>query len=188
MTSFGLRSLLMGSLLLATPAVAQPVPRGQEGALAGVLAPKHEASVCYARTYDAAHLKQHPQQKTTQVLFRLRYFDHRQDKDDPMDQQNYYFTLGVKQKGRAKLLRADGECSATATGFRCGVECDGGGVTIAPDANAATLLIDLGRDGRIRMTQGCDEETNAVELTPGADDQSFRVSRVDAGKCREIAK
>ena len=171
-----------------TTALAQPVPSGKEGALANLLAPTHNASVCYARTYDAAHLKQHPQQTVTQMLFRLRYYDHRKDKADPAEQQNYYFSLAVKQKGRAKTLRADGECAPTANGIRCGVECDGGGVNLTQDLKTNTLLIDLTKDGRIRMTEGCDEEINAVELTPGADDRSFRLSKADAGVCRGLAK
>lgn len=180
--------LALALLAAAPPALAQPVPPGAEGALAAVVALNHNEAACYVRAYDAAHLKQHPKQTVTQMLFRLRYVDHRKDRSDPVDQRNYYFTLAAKQRGRAKLLRADGECSPAAGGFRCIVECDGGGVDVTQDLSTKTLLIDLTGLGRIRMTQGCDEETEGVELTPGADDRSFRLSRADAKACAAIAK
>jgi hypothetical protein len=180
-------ALIMLVLLLTDPAVAQPVPPGQEGELGKLLAPVHGRKICFARTYDAAHLKKHPKQKVTALLFRLEY--HRHDPDPPhypQGQRNYYFRMAAKLKGQPKTLYAAGECVPGGKSIGCGVECDGGGVAVERDAKGEAIIIRL--EDRIRMTLGCDgdDEASTVDLTGGADDKVFRLAKADLATCRPV--
>src|SRR3990172_4086464 len=62
----------VGSLATAVTGVAadEAAPYAK---LRALLPPGPDAALCYARTYDAEHLKQHPQQKVTGVVLFLRY-------------------------------------------------------------------------------------------------------------------
>ena len=106
-------TLAAGAFLIpasAHPAAAQTVPPGQEGELGKLLPPVHDRKICFARTYDAAHLKRHPQQKVTALLFQIRYHRHDPEKEHPDGQRNYYFGMAAKVKGHKKTLYASGEC------------------------------------------------------------------------------
>lgn len=160
--------------LMAGVAGAQTVTPGEEGELAKFLPPQPGSNICYARTYSAEHLKKHPQQKVTEVGFRLAYYRHEPDEFFPKGQRNYYFAMLAKQRGSSKTLTAMGECGPDGNSISCGVECDGGGITVARRPGDK-ILISL---GRIRMSAGCDEE-DAVDLEGGADDREFLLSRVE---------
>ena len=181
-----LPALLMLVPLLTGSAAAQPVPPGQEGELGRLLAPVHGRKVCFARSYDAAHLKRHPKQKVTALLLRLEY--HRHDPDPPhypQGQRNYYFRMAAKVKGQQKTLHASGECVKGENAIGCGVECDGGGVAVERAPKGDAIIIRL--DDRIRMTRGCDgDEDNTIDLTPGADDKSFRLDKVGLAACAAL--
>jgi hypothetical protein len=157
---------------------AQTVTLGEEGELANFLEPEPGANICYARTYSTEHLKKHPQQKVTEVGFRLAYYRHAPDDFFPRGQRNYYFAMLAKQRGSDKVLTAMGECGPNGNRISCGVECDGGGVSVArrPDDR---ILISL---DRIRMSAGCDDE-EAIDLEGGADDREFLLSRVPDSEC-----
>jgi hypothetical protein len=172
-----------------TPALAQPVPPGKEGELGKLLPPVHDQKVCFARTYDAAHLKQHPKQTVRSVLFQVRYHRHDPEKETPEGQRNYYFGMAAKVRGQKKTLYASGECVPGPGKIRCGVECDGGGVDLQRDAKTGGIVISFDRlNDRIRMTVGCDadEDDKTFDLTPGADDKIFRLSRADLSACRSL--
>lgn len=172
--------------LLGGSALAQPVAVGEEGALAEILAPEPGLHVCYARSYDAAHLAGHPQQTVTSVLFRLEYYRHDPDDYYPKGQRNYYFSMGVTRRGSDELLATAGECVPGVGTISCGVECDGGGVLLerkGPDA----VLIDLEATGRIRMAACGDSEDEAgIDLLPGRDDKQFLLRKADAAACRPL--
>src|SRR5262245_10840682 len=74
--------------------------------LSEVLPKKKNESICYARTYDAAHLKAHPKQKITSVVLSIK-FDGlpKEEKLDP-----YSFGIAVKMRGRTKTLGGYGNC------------------------------------------------------------------------------
>jgi hypothetical protein len=170
------------------PAGAQPVPPGQEGELGRLLPPVHKRKVCFARTYDAAHLKSHPKQKVTALLFQVRYHRHDPEEDNPEGQRNYYFDMAAKVRGQKKMLHASGECVAGANRIHCGVECDGGGVNVERDARTGGIVISFDRlSRRIRMTVGCDgDEDNTIDLTPGADDRVFRLAKASLSACKPL--
>ena len=168
----------------ATPAVCQPVEPGAEGKLAALLSPEPGNHICYSREYDAAHMKAHPQQKVRSMSFRLAYFRHEPDSYSPEGQRNYYFELHTTMHPDGRPLVTGGECAPTDVGnkIRCGVDCDGGGIMIRKGAKQGQLIIDLEATGRIRMSDGCDDE-EGVDLEPGIDDKVFLLSQVPADSC-----
>lgn len=175
-------------LALAAPALPQPVEPGKEGELALLLAPTTEPGkdrICFSRRYDAAHMERHPHQRVTEMAFRLNYHAHEPDETWPQGQRNYYFQLRAKLRGSERVLAGSGECAPTGepAGIVCGIECDGGGVRIRRGKSPDQLLVDLGSTGRIRMSESCDAEENAVDLEPGRDDRLFLLTRTGASDC-----
>jgi hypothetical protein len=184
-------ALAVGALLIPfspMPGVAQTVPVGQEGALGKLLPPVHARKICFARTYDATHLQKHPKQKVTALLFQLRYHRHDPEKEYPDGQRNYYFGTAAKVKGQAKTLYASGECVPRGNKIHCGIDCDGGGVDIQGDSRSGDLIVSFeDRNSYLRMTVGCDGgEDKTVNLTPGADDRTFRLAKASLSACRRL--
>lgn len=178
-----LLAVFLAGLPLAAPAAAQPAPEGGENPLAAIVPPVHGRKACFARTYDADHVRRHPQQRVTAMSLTLRHHRHPPDRHNPQGQRNTYFTLTAALAGKRGRLTASGECMAPGPEIACTQDCDGGGFGLkrAPDG---ALLLDLTRYGRLRMTRGCGgEETGGVALTPGADDRTFRLAPIPAGAC-----
>src|SRR6185369_8337658 len=84
---------------------------GQGRKAAEILAPTPGERACFANTYDAAHLKNHPEQKVTAMLFQLRYYKHEPDEYFQQGQRNYYFRVSINLRGTDQTLYAYGECS-----------------------------------------------------------------------------
>lgn len=176
--------LLAGLAALCMPPVAatgQAIEPGAEGALADFLPPEPGRHICYARTYSADHLKQHPKQTVTEIAFRLAYYRHEPDEFYQQGQRNYYFAMLAKRRGSSRTLTAMGECGPNGDRIGCGVECDGGGVSVSR-RSGDRILVSLGENGRIRMSEGCDEG-DAVDLESGEDDREFLLSRVEDAAC-----
>lgn len=167
----------------AVSAPAQPIEPGKEGQIAQLLRPESGSRVCFGREYDAAHLKAHPHQRVRSIGFNLAYYAHDPDAYFPKGQRNYYFALRAKIRD-GKELSTGGECVPGKDGknIRCEVECDGGGVLIRQTAKKGQLLIDLQSTGRIRMSDGCDDEAG-IDLGPGNDDRTFLLSELPADSC-----
>lgn len=176
--------IVLLAVCVAGTAPAQPVPVGEEGPLAELLPPEPGAGICYARTYDAAHLERHPGQQVTSVLFSLEYFQHEPDQYHPDGQRNYYFGMGVTLRDGAGLLGTGGECVPRDGSIWCGVECDGGAVLLKR-ADDGSILVDLESTGRIRMAV-CGDEEDAMDLEPGLDDRQFRLDKAGAEVCQPL--
>jgi hypothetical protein len=147
------RIALAGVLLtLAVPAAAGP-----------------DALGCFTRTYDRAHLAQHPDQVVTAVKLRIY-------RPPPGNADKYWFLAQFALRGKDETLRTNGICNEKASGLRCLVECDGGGVDVVPRARDATMHLD-----RI-SGPACDEDSGR-ELTGGKDDRVFRLDRVNDAAC-----
>jgi hypothetical protein len=145
-----------------------------------------KAYACFVRRYDASHLAQHPKQKVSAMKMLVTAAI-------PPDDQtttNYSFYLGVKYRNRAGNFDSGGSChhsTAEEKGgeihLSCGVECDGGGITVAmKDDKSAIVELE-----RVRMwdRKKPDAETGH-DLEAGADDKTFRVDRADLGECAEL--
>ena len=142
------RIVLAGLLLiLALPAAAGP-----------------DAPGCFTRTYDRAHLAQHPDQVVTAVTLRIY-------RPPPANADKYWFLAQFRLRGKDKPLRTSGICNETASGLRCLVECDGGGVDVVPRTRDATMHLD-------RISGPACDEDSSQELTGGKDDRVFRLDRV----------
>ncbi len=177
-------SVIAALCLTAGPGQAQPVEAGEERQIADVLTPVPGARICFARDYDAVHLKAHPDQKVRSIGFRLAYFVHDPDEYYPKGQRNYYFELRTVLRRSGRQVTAGGECVPSQDGrnIYCGVECDGGGVLIRRTSAKDKLLVDLEATGRIRMSDGCDDEAG-IDLESGADDKKFLLSALPARAC-----
>lgn len=180
-----LAGLVLVCAALAAPSTAsgQAITPGEEGELANFLEPEAGKRICYARIYTPEHLAKHPKQKVTEIGFRLAYYRFPPDEFYPQGQRNYYFALTARRKGSARQLTARGECGPNGNSIGCGVECDGGGVSVTRRPGDK-ILVSLGKGGWIRMTEGCgDEEENAVNLEAGEDDREFLLSRLPDSAC-----
>ncbi len=178
---------------LAAPADADDAPYAK---LKELLPPgANGAQACYARSYDKAHLAEHPKQKVTEMILALRYSVLGEDKahlvttaDGDLEKQyfDYGFTLVAKVRDRRETLYASGDCTSL-EGIGCGVECDGGGVVLEPSkSEPAALLVRLDRTyNAIRMTLGC-SDGESVELEAGEDDKVFKLTKAPAALCNAM--
>jgi hypothetical protein len=143
---------------------------------ASIAAAEPDALGCFTRTYDRAHLARHPDQLITAVKLHIY-------KAPPRYPGQVWFNAQSRLRGKNKPLRTSGACNEKASGLRCFVECDGGGVDVVPRARDAMMHLD-----RIRVAT-CDEDLidGGEELTGGKDDRVFRLDRVDAAACRARA-
>lgn len=201
-------TLLAALLFSVAPASAQQTIKD----LSEVLPKKKNETICYARTYDAAHLKAHPKQKITSVVLSIK-FDGlpKEEKLDP-----YSFSIAAKIRGRSKTLTGYGNCHPLAPvsedyfksmkpedekivravmaermavvktkglALECYVECDGGSVMVEPAPKGNALHMHL---DRLRMTDSCDAEENSVEIDKGTDDRTFRLDKASAAVCKAL--
>jgi hypothetical protein len=138
-------------LLLAVPATAEPDPLG-----------------CFTRTYDRNQLAQHPDQLVSAVKLRIY-------RPPPGNADKYWFFAQFRLRGKDDTLRTSGICNEKASGLRCLVERDGGGVDVVPGARDAMMHLD--------RISGPACEDSGQELTGGKDDRVFRLDRVKDGVC-----
>jgi hypothetical protein len=180
-------ALLTGSSIAC--AEADPLSR---------LVPKVGDSACFIRTYDAAHLRQHPAQVTASVLLSYR---HESDVSYPN------VRILLRQKGRAQPLYVVANCSWN-EGFNrdihdkrilksvkadAGLDCipntdkdseEGGyfAVEVAPGAKGLTLHFS---DYEAAWSD-TDLTKEPASARFGREDRVFRLDRVDADQCRAI--
>ncbi|MBA3446196.1 MAG: hypothetical protein H0T56_01050 [Pseudaminobacter sp.] len=168
----------------AAPAHSAVLP-GEEGELARFVPPEHGRRACFARSYDDAHLKKHPQQKVTEIQFRLTYYQYEPDEFWPKGQRSYYFQVLAKLRGQEETLNVIGDCmnSDLPGTLFCGVDDDGGGVTVKRTAKADEILLGLEATGRLRMSVGSDDGEGGFVLEPGEDDKSFLLSETNQESC-----
>ena len=182
-----------GYLLLASSAAHAEGP--DDVKLKALLPPAPDAALCLTRTYDDAHLARHPKQKVTALILFIRYTMLGEDEatliateDGGIEKQyfTYDFTLAAKTRESPATLYASGDCTS-AEAIGCGVDCDGGGIVLERVAgNENAVLMRFSESGYIRMTPGCGEEDDAVELGPSEDDKLFKLDRSPVSLCRAM--
>lgn len=177
--------------VLAEPAAADDAPQDETSFAKRVFADNLDKATeyaCFSRHYDAQHMAQHPLQKVT--VMRILVSAER----DPEDKKlAYSFRLGVNFRNRPGDFDSSGDC-AHLTGddaakekidFACGVDCDGGGISINLAQDNASVLVKL---EAIRIWKGKNfDEDAATELTAGADDKVFRLDRANLSDCASLA-
>jgi hypothetical protein len=150
---------------------------------------------CFGRTYDAAHLKQHPKQRVTSFHL-FRDFTPDPTKEMPQDtrekmieddgQGSIHVMAYVRFRDRPGLFFNGLSCNpGIKGGVHCGIDCDGGGFHLKPSTDS--LLLE--NEGFV-VIGGCgaseDEAEQADHVSPGADDKVFRLDRKPVAECRAL--
>jgi hypothetical protein len=106
-----------------------------------------DGNPCYLRTYDAAHLRQHPRQKIRRIELSFKIGNSTTGK--PSTSSAFGVTLGLMAKDKSERFSSPAYCSAQSSSFLCQVESDGGTFRLRPAAGGALTLQVVG-DG-LRM-------------------------------------
>ncbi|MBI3705876.1 MAG: hypothetical protein HY244_18935 [Rhizobiales bacterium] len=153
---------------------------------AGNLASQGKSYACFTRRYDAAHLARHPQQKTTAMKLLVSA------ETVPEDQAlNYSFSLGVKFSDRKGNFDSSGSCghptasqdTADKLTLGCGVDCDGGGLSVEMVNADKSVMVRLERLAIWNNDKPDEERTG---FNAGADDRAFRLDRVGLDECKSL--
>jgi hypothetical protein len=147
---------------------------------------KDKNYACFVRTYDSAHLARHPLQKVKMMKL-LVTAERVEEKPD----LSYSFRLGVAFTRKPGNFDSSGDCGFGAveestpnkTVMGCGVDCDGGGITVElkPDSKATLVRLE-----RIRIWQNSKPDEDGLDLSGGADDKLFRLDRANIELCRSL--
>jgi hypothetical protein len=158
------------------------------------------SSACFARSYDAAHLKQNPRQLTQSVALSLRF----------EEQSGYVVRIMLREKNRPAPLHVVGVCGwsdkanlgvddkpliksfKAISGLDCaayaGINSDEEGgdfpIDFAADGQALTLYL----FDRISAWSGTNQKKKTISARLGQDDLIFRLDRYDAIACRGIER
>jgi hypothetical protein len=148
-------------------------------------APGDKAFACFMRRYDAEHFAQHPKQKVAAMKLLVVA-----EIPEGETRLAYSFNLGVKFRRRGGDFESFGYCNhAIAENdpkeirFACGVDCEGGGITIALSNDDKSAIVRLERIVLWKKDKPADD---GDELLAGADDKVFRLERVDSGACASL--
>jgi hypothetical protein len=147
---------------------------------------KDKSYACFVRVYDRAHLARHPLQKVTAMKLLMTA-----EKEPEAGSPSYSFRMGVTFTRRPGNFDSSGACSAaqaTIAGagkaqFGCGVDCDGGGISIEMTREDKATLVRL---ERIRIWRNNKPEDEGLDLSGGADDRVFRLDRVKLDECKSL--
>jgi hypothetical protein len=148
--------------------------------------PKKKSYACFVRRYDAAHLAQHPKQKVSAM--KLLVTAETVPEDATL---NYSFRLGLQFRNRPGNFDTSGDCghvsafdmSADKMHLGCGVDCDGGGISVELSNGDKSTLIRLDEVAIWNDSKKDDERTS---LSAGADDKVFRLDRASLEDCRNL--
>lgn len=177
-------------LAVSSGASAAPAPQpGFDHRLEQLVKAEPGAVQCFVRKYDRAHMANHPKQTVTAVSLCIKVAYDTLNGDG---RYQYDFEMRARQRNRAKILTSTGECGASdapantiwppSGNISCGPACDGGEVEIQWEEKSSVLIVRL---ERIRMSLGCGgEEAGTVDLTGGADDRVFRLTKVPRSKAK----
>jgi hypothetical protein len=149
-------------------------------------AAKGKSYACFVRRYDAAHLAQHRRQKVTAM--KLLVSAELVPEDNAL---NYSFTLATKVRDRKTELNSGGSCghpsitedSAGKLQLGCGVDCDGGGVSITMVKDDKSVHVEI---ERIAMWSNAKDDDERISFSSGADDRLFRLDRAKLSECSDL--
>jgi hypothetical protein len=143
---------------------------------------KNKTYACFIRQYDAEHLARHPLQKVSAMEL-LVTAETVPESDGP----SYSFRLGVRYRDKSGAFDSSGDCHHSEISadtdnearLDCGVDCDGGRISIGLTKDYKATLIRL---ERIRIWRNNKPEDEA-SLVAGADDKIFRLDRAGLEEC-----
>src|SRR5262249_35605416 len=150
------------------------------------IARQKKSYACFVRVYDSDHLARHPLQKVSAM--KLLVTGEHMPEDKAL---NYSFRLGVKFRRRPGDFDSSGDCghgrlpenASDKAQLGCGVDCDGGGITVelTPDAKSTLVRLDS-----IRIWRNNKPEDEGLNLEGGADDRVFRLDRARLEDCKAL--
>ena len=156
-------------------------------------------SACFTRSYDAAHLKRIPRQKTQSITLSLRF---------EQESNTHIVRIMLRQKDRPTPLHIVGGCDwsdkanlgvdgkplmqefTKTSGLDCHVSTG-----LNSDEESGDFPIDLPEGGdsltaylfdRIAAWSGTDQRKKTIDLRLGKDDLIFRLDRTDAAACHAM--
>ncbi len=150
---------------------------------------------CFVRRYDAEHMIQHPLQKVS--VMKILITSEKTPDDKYLD---YSFRLGVNFRNRPGNFDSSGQCghapavralspdtdlpAVTGIDFNCGVDCDGGGLSVELAKDDGSVIVKL---DSIRIWKDKDPDESAMSaLQAGADDKIFRLDRAALRECTAL--
>lgn len=181
--------MLMLATLASAPVSAQnDLQPGFDKRLLELAPAVDKAESCYLRQYDDAHLKEHSKQRVEAIGLCVAVERMEPEEKGAPIRYIYNFDFAAKLKGRAKVAKTGGECGFShmppeeqkriaGKPIWCGVDCDGGGVTVEPRKGGAELIVRL---DRIRVSTECgggDDQSNSFDITGGVDDKVFLLAK-----------
>ncbi len=192
MNSRFLAGMAAAAMLSALAAGVSPVKAADDGdAYAKRLFADHFAAegksyACFVRRYDTAHLASHPQQQVRAMKLLVSAVIVPEDK-----KRNYSFQLGVEFRGKKDKFTSSGDCGhasayeelADKLHIGCGVDCDGGGISIEMANSDKSTIVRLNEVAIWNSDKPNDERGS---LNAGADDRMFRLDRADLDACRSL--
>jgi hypothetical protein len=187
MTRMSRGAALVGAMLAGLSGAAAAAS-AQEAKLADILPATPGSRACYARSYDAKHLREHPQQRVSGITFAIRTtgFDDKGEwvlrPGEKYKYTRYLFAIRFVRRDMKRAQTTSGECQQGEKASGCFVECDGGGFAL--EKSGEGLLLRLLDEG-IRIDD-CDEKD--IRLKPGTDDKVFRVEKVATQQCRALER
>jgi hypothetical protein len=152
----------------------------------GAPAAKANTYACFVRRYDDDHLARHPDQKVSQMKLLVTSEWMAEEK-----QLVPNFRLGVRFRSKRGDYDSSGGCNHVRleeankeVHLGCGVDCDGGGISIAMGKDDNSTIVRL---ERVRIWQNNKPDEDAAgELAAGKDDAIFRLDRVSLEECKPL--
>lgn len=195
---YALPTAVLLAILAVPPVFAQSdIQPGFDKRLLLLAPAEDKAESCFLRRYDAAHMKARSKQRVEVIglcvkVERLQP----EEKGEPI-RYVYNFDFATKLRGRGGILKTGGECGFShmppeeqkriaSKPIWCGVDCDGGGITLEPRKEGGELLARLSRI-RVESECGGGDESKAIDLEGGADDKVFVIPRVSVDDYRAFA-
>lgn len=147
---------------------------------------KDKAVACFVRRYDTAHLARHPEQKVRAMKLLVTA-----EVDSESKSLGYSFSLDVSLRHRAGHFRSGGTCghplssqiSADKLQLGCGVDCDGGGLSVELTGGDRAVLV---RIEEISIWSENGDRETGQRLAGGSDDRMFRLDRASLADCRSL--
>jgi len=176
----------VGGAVRAEDAVNPQYAQFAKRMFAAAPAAKAPSYACFARRYDAAHLAKHPLQKVTFMTLVVRAETLPEDRD-----LNYSFQFDVGFRDRKGVFNSSGGCGhpavtpdmPNALHLGCGVDCEGGGLTVALADGDKAIVVKL---DSIAIWDTGHPEAERTSLEGGADDHVFRLDRLKNDFCKKM--
>ena len=134
-----MRTTLAASVagLAALLAGITPVPAETTSPFATYFGAAKDGLTCWARTYDAAHLDQQPEQTTKSIAIDVA---RTKTNGEANTLESFEIGFALKVKASPEWYGQPGVCKSAGQGFSCLLEADGGLFHLTPEAPDALRL------------------------------------------------